>query len=168
MTRERVEKELPKKMRRAASGTIGEMFDVQTGEVGGADFWVKPRFFRGRLVTHSGTGTGGEAIALACEPSLSEAGALAHRAILESRIVGRVLQFGRQPDLFVAASELEDLPIPTIPAGVRTQLSALYRRRSSPGVDDGIERVVAELYELDLEVVVGLQSTFLRRPTPDA
>lgn len=83
------------------------------------------------------------------------------RAVMESRVVAELLG-GDIPEATDAwARRVADLPLPAVEPVFRAQLAALHRRRDGadePGsVDRAIERVVAELFALELSELVDLQ-----------
>lgn len=83
----------------------------------------------------------------------------ATRAILESRIVGQVLAEGRSEAAPPTPELIERLPFPN-PEPVFAEQLAILARRAAEGGEIGwaIERVVAEMYELELDALVDLQA----------
>lgn len=83
------------------------------------------------------------------------------QAVMESRLVAELLG-GEVPETSDTwARRVADLPFPAVEPVFRAQLAALHRRRDGadePGsVDRAIERVVAELFALELSELVDLQ-----------
>lgn len=131
---------------------IAAWFDRGDGRLGtapvdeGASSRVGPRVILG--LADAELGPGEEAVA-------------ALRAMMESRVVAELLR-GDVPEATDAwARRVADLPFPVVEPVFRAQLAALYRRRDGadePGsVDRAIERVVAELFALELSELVDLQ-----------
>lgn len=90
----------------------------------------------------------------------------AMRAVMESRVLAELLEVEAPENVDVWARRIADLPFPALEPVFRAQLAALWARRDGaedPGsVDWSIERVVAELFALELSELVDLQ----RRATP--
>ena len=87
------------------------------------------------------------------------------RPILESRLVGVAVAFrleSRSPDAGELGRVVASIPLPSVEPPFGPQLELLWRRSRSTdapaSVDWAIERVVAELYNLEISELVALQS----------
>ena len=161
--------DLWQRMERTCGTRLGRLYRVLPLDGGERPAFEHPDFtvwsFAGDLRFGTRDGWGGEAgagggdercIAVACETDRAEEIAAA-RAILESRIVALAMTEERSEG--ASRAGLPRLPFPSPEPVFVDQLAALFEHGGASRQGAwAIERVVADLYELDLEALVDIQT----------